>query len=255
MAFQYLGEITGGLAPVTNRSVGATSYSGQLMIFDYTVGGEVIPSAVAAAGPDVTQKIAGICLGKGRNTSPGGTSIYNSTYKGDTITYSTAQATYLTNSPVGPALAQIQTLTPNSLIKAPLCHDTIGTAVERKACTTTVTNGLTIVTATVDTTVDHFSTVYCASGANRGEYRTVTTAGTTTQTFTVPFTNTSTIGDIFVIVNVSRGMAHLNWDTQFQGIDSAYVLTNYFVAYVHELNLEVAGQEYAVFTLAPYHFA
>jgi len=254
MAFQYLGEITGGLAPViADAQVGADCYQGQMLIWDYTVSGVVIPSAVAVAGPDVTQKIAGICLGPGRNTSPG-TSYYDSTYKGNKVTYDTTNATLQANDPVGPAITQVQLLTPNSLIQAPLCHATYGTAPERKACTTG-SSGLTYVVGAIDTTVSLFSTSYCSIGANRGQYRVITTGATTTQTHVIPFTYTIATGDTFVIANIRRGYAHIDWESQFQGIDSANDLNYYFNAYVHELNLEEAGKEYAVFTLAPSHFA
>jgi hypothetical protein len=255
MAFQYLGEITGGLAPVIPAmQVGATVYSGQILIGDYTVSGEVIPSAVAVAGPDVTQKIIGICLGKGRNTSPG-TSYYNSTYKGDTITYDTAVADQLLNDPIGAAVAQVQKLTPTSLIRAPLCHGTIGTAPPRGACTTG-SSGATYVNATSGhATVSLFSTSYCYDGANRGEHRIITTGNATTQTHTILFPRTIATGDKFVWVNVRPGYAHVDWDSQFQAIDACAALTYYFEVYVHELNLEVAGGEYAVFSFAANHLA
>lgn len=252
MAFEYLGEITGGQAPKRNMQVGATVYAGQLVKYSCAEGGTVIPVAAAAAGPDTTV-IAGIVLGPGRYTSPG-TSLYNSTYKGDTITYDTTQATLAVNDPIGPAIAEVQTLTPLSLIKAPIVKDTLGTAPECKACTTGSSDGLTFVVATIDTTVDDYSTCYCRTGANRGQYRVVTTGATTTQTFTVAFTNDIAVGDTFCIANVVEGLAHISWDTQFQAVDSSYdPSSNYFVAIVHEVNLEKAGEEYCTFRLAARH--
>jgi hypothetical protein len=252
MAFQYLGEITGGLAPVISKQVGATLYGGQLCQYSGAAGGQVIPVAAAAAGPDTTV-VAGIVLGAAKNTSPG-TSIYSSTYNGDTITFDVTQATVVANSPVGAAIAQIQTLTPNSLIKAPVVKDTVGTAPECKACTTGSSDGLTFVVPTIDTTVSGYSTVYCRTGANRGEYRVVTTGATTTQTVVIPFTNDIAIGDTFCIANIKEGLSHISWDSLFLGVDSSYdPSSNYFVAIVHELNLEVAGREYVTFRLAARH--
>lgn len=254
MAFQYLGEITGGLAPKLNLQVAADCYQGQILRWDANAGGAVEPFAAAAAGPDTTSYVAGICLGAGRYTAPG-TSLYNATYKGDLITYDTTQATLAVNVPVGAAIAEVQIITPNSLVRAPIVKDTVGTAPERKACTTGSADGLTFVVAAIDTTVSQFSTVYNSLGANRGEYRKVTTGATTTQTVLVPFTNDIAVGDTFCIANVVQGLAHIDLDSQFQGIDSSAALTNYFVVYVHELNLEEAGKEYATFRFAPRHFA
>jgi hypothetical protein len=182
-------------------------------------------------------------------------SLYNATYKGDLITYDTTQATLAVNDPVGAAMAEVQIITPNSLLRAPIVKDTVGTAPECKACTTGSSDGLTFVVATIDTTVSQFSTVYCRTGANRGEYRKVTTGATTTQTVLVPFTNDIAVGDTFCIANVVQGLAHIDLDTQFQGIDSSPALSSYYVAIVHELNLEVAGQEYCTFRFAPQHFS
>lgn len=254
MAFQYLGEITGGLAPKLNLQISANCYQGQLLKYDDNAGGSVEPVTAASDNPDDTNVIAGICLGPGRYTSVG-TSLYNSTYKGDLLTYDTTQATLLVNDPVGPQLAEVQILTPNSLIRAPIVKDTVGTAPECKADTTGSSDGLTIVVATIDTTVSQFSTVYCRTGANRGQYRKVTTGATTTQTFLVPFTYDCEVGATYCIANVVQGLAHIDFDTQFQGIDSTPALTNYYVAFVHELNLEEAGKEYCTFRLAPLHFS
>ena len=253
MAFQYMGEITGGLAPKMNLQVGANCYAGQLLKWDYTVSGNVLPIAAAADDPEDVNAIAGICLGPGRYTSPG-TSLYNSTYKGDLITYDVTQATVAVNDPVGAAIAEVQLLTCNSLIKAPIVKDTIGTAPECKACTTGSANGLTFVIATIDTSVSMYSTAYCRSGANRGEYRKITTGGATTQTVVIPFTNDIAVGDTFCVANVVTGLSRIDFDSQFQGIDSSAALTNYYVAIVHELNLEEAGKEYATFRLSPQHF-
>ena len=253
MAFQYMGEITGGLAPVLNLQVSANCYQGQMLKYDANAGGIVEPIAAAADNPEDITVVAGICLGAGKNTSPG-TNRFDATYKGDLITYDVTQATLAVNDPVGAAIVQMQILTPNSLIRAPIVKDTVGTAPECKACTTGSSDGLTFVIATIDTTVSQYSTAYCRTGANRGEYRRITTGATTTQTVVVPFTNDIAIGDTFCVANVVQGLAHIDFDTQFQGIDSSAALTNYYSVIVHELNLEEAGREYCTFRFAPQHF-
>jgi hypothetical protein len=253
MAFQYLGEITGGLAPKINLQVGANCYQGQLLKYDYAVSGAVVPVAVAGDDPEDVNVIAGICLGPGRRTNPG-VSLYNATYKGDLITYDVTQATLVVNDPVGAALAEVQLLTPNSLLRAPIVKDTVGTAPECKACTTGSADGLTFVIPTIDTSVSMYSTAYCRTGANRGEYRKITTGAVATQTVVIPFTNDIAVGDTFCVANIVQGLARIDFDSQFQGIDSSAALTNYYVAIVHELNLEEAGKEYATFRLSPQHF-
>jgi len=239
-----------GAAPVKrNLRITADCYVGQLVMGDITVnGGSVKPIAVAAAGPDTASQVVGVITGI-INYTP----VYNSTYQGDTGTYDVTQATQLANDPKGAVLAEVTLLTPGSLLWAPIVKDTIGTACERKACTTTVTNGLTYIVGTIDTTVSYFSTSYCASGANRGVYRTITTGAVATQTHVIAFPYTITTGDYFTIANIVEGRAHIDFDSQFQGIDSSPALTSYYNAWVHELNLEIAGQEYAVFTLDGAH--
>jgi len=248
MAFTWAGDLNGAAPVVKKMQVAANVYQGQLLRWDVNAGGSVEPVAVAAAGPDTTSIIAGIC--SGIVTSP----TFDATYKGDLGTYDTTQATQIANDPVGACLAEVTLVTPSTLIKAPVVKDTVGTAPERKACTTGSSDGLTFVVATIDTTVSQYSTVYCSSGANRGVYRKVTTGATTTQTVLVAFPYDIAVGDTFCIANVGIGLAHLDFDTQFQGIDSSPALTNYYVAYVHELNLEVAGQEYVIFSFSPRHF-
>jgi len=254
MAFQYLGEITGGLAPVIDLQVAATCYGGQLLQYDQNAGGLVEPLIVAADDPNDITVVAGICLARGRNTSPG-TSIYSATYKGDTVTYTATQATMLAASPVGATLAQVQTLTPNSLIRGPIVKATVGTAPECKAATTAVSAGTTFIIAAIDTSVSQFSTAYCRTGLSRGEYRKITTGAVATQTVTIPFTYGVAVGDTFCVANVVQGLAHIDFDTQIQGISSSAALTNYYVAIVHELNLEEAGKEYCTFRFAPQHFS
>jgi len=253
MAFQYLGEITGGLAPVVNLQAAANVYQGQMLQYDIAVSGDVKPVVVANAGPATTATVCGICLGSGRRTNPG-TSLYDATYKGDLITYDVTQALLAVNDPVGAAIAQVQIITPNSLIRGPIVKATVGTNPECKACTTGSSTGLSFIIPTIDTTVNFFSTAYCRTGANRGEYRKITTGAVATQTVIIPFTNDIAIGDTFCVVNAATGCAHIDFDTQFQGISSSAALTNYYVVYVHELNLEEAGKEYATFRFAPRHF-
>lgn len=252
MAFSWAGDLTGAKPIRRYFPIGATVYQGQLLGYDTsgaTNGGYVVPVAAAAAGPDTTTFVMGICSGIVQTAK-----TYNSTYKGDTLAYTTTQATLAGYDPKDAVMAEVILVTPTTLIKGPVVKDTIGTAPVVVTNSTASSGGTTVTFgATLDTTVDGYSTMYCRSGANRGLYRKVTTVGTTSSVAVVPFPVAIAINDTFVIANVVLGQAHIDWDTQFQGIDSTPALSNYFKAYVHELNLEEAGKEYAVFTLSAAH--
>ena len=248
MAFSYAGDLTGAPPIIRRFPIDADLYQGQLLMWSSDAGGIVQPAADgASADPDATTKIAALCTGI--VTSP----AFNATYKGDMGDYDTTQADQLANSPVGCAMAECVIITPTTLIKAPIVKDTIGTAPERKACTTGSSDGLTFVVATIDTTVSQYSTVYCSKGANRGISRIVTTGATTTQTVLIAFPYDIAVGDEFCIANIKEGFAKINFDTQFQGIDSSDALTYPYYVYVHELNLEESGKEYAVFAFSTRH--
>ena len=250
MGFSWAGDLNGNTMPVLRWfPVGADVYQGQLLARDTSTAssGYVIAAANAAAGPDTATRILGICTGI--VTSP----TYDATYKGDKGVYDVTQATLAANDPPGPCMAQVALITPTTLIRGPVVKDTVGTNPERKACTTGSSDGLTFVIPAIDTTVDSQSTAYCSDGANKGQSRKLTTASTTTQTCIIPFTYDIAVGDTFCVANVVEGSAHIAFDSQIQGIDSSAALSSYFYAYVHQLNLEEAGKEYAVFTLGTDH--
>jgi hypothetical protein len=255
MAFSYAGSLYGNLPPIVRWfPIGATVYQGQILGYDTagaTNGGYVIPSANAAAGPDTATKIVGICTGIVQTAA-----TFNATYKGNTLAYSTTQATLAAYDPADAVMAQVVVLRPGDLIHAPVVKDTVGTAPECITNTAASSGGVTITHAAIDTTVDGFSTIYCRTGANRGKSRKVTTVTSTSiETVVVPFPYAIAVGDTFCVVNVVEGMAHIAWDSQLQGIDSSPALSNYFKAYVQHLNLEEAGKEFAVFCLSTDHLA
>jgi hypothetical protein len=230
--------------------VAADCYVGQVVIADANAGGLVEPVAAAAAGPDTASRIVG-CVNS-VVTSP----TYDSTYKGDLATYDTTQATQVANEPVGAALVRVDVLFPGDIVCFPIVKDTIGTAPERKACTTGSTDGLTFVVATIDTTVSQNSTVYCSKGANRGVARKVTTGATTTQTVLAAFPYDIAVGDEFVIVNLVQGLTKFDFDTQFQGVDSSIPYTsNYYWGFCHQMELQKSGEEKAYITIGARHLA
>ena len=231
--------------------IGADCYVGQLMCADKTSGADVSPAAAAGAGPDATSILMGIC--NAVITSP----TYNATYKGDKGVYDTTVATQLANDPVGAALVRLDVIFPGDIVCFPLVKDTMGTAPERKACTAAVTNGLTFVVATIDTTVSLYSTAYCSAGSNRGRMRQITTGATTTQTSLIAWPGDGTTGvaagDVFVIVNLTKGYCRFDLDTQIQGIDTSAALSSYYRGFCHQMELQNAGEEKAYVTIAARH--
>lgn len=228
--------------------IGADCYVGQVLGANKDEGGDVEPIIAAAAGPDTTSIIMGIC--NAVITSP----TYNSTYKGDFADYDVTVADQALNVPKGACLVRVDVIFPGDVVCFPLVKDTMGTAPERKTVTTG-SSGATFITATVDTTVDDYSTAYCSKGANRGLHRVITTAGTTTQTVTILFPNTIAAGDEMVIINLCHGYCHFDMDTQMQGIDTSPALTSYFRGFCHQMELQKVGEEKAYVTIAARHLA
>jgi len=252
MAFEYAGNMYGATPFVMEKvPLAANCYQGQLARLDADAGGVIEPVAAAAAGPDTTSYIVGIV--SAIRTSP----TYNGTYQGDLGTYDTTQATQVANDPVGPCLADITIIRPGDKIKAPVCFTTIGTAPTVITTTGTSTTGLTFVgNALAVTSISQYSVAYCRTGANRGQYRKITTGATGTQTVLVAFTYDIAVGDTFVVVNLAPpgSTLHFDVDTQFQAVVGNWA-TSYYRGQTLELNLEEAGKEFIVFTINPAHLA
>jgi hypothetical protein len=226
MAFSWAGDLNGNLPIVKMLPISATSYQGQLLQWDEDAGGAVELLGNATASPEVTLFIAGICGGIS------GSPVYNSTYHGDKGTYVTAQADQVANDPRGPTMAQVTLITPTTLIKGPIVHDTIGTALYVETNTAESTDGSTITFATSHTTEDNYTTAYCRTGLNRGLYRKVTSASATAPTVTICFPYDIAIGDTFVLPHIKEGFATIEFDTQKQGIAAYDNLTHAFYVYV-----------------------
>jgi len=252
MAFEYAGNMYGAAPFVLDRvQLAANCYVGQLVRADTNAGGSIEPIANAAAGPDTTSYILGMVTAI--RTSP----TYDSTFQGDLGTYDTTQATQVANDPVGPALADITVIRPGDKIKAPIVNATIGTALDLQTVTTGSADGLTFVANAITSSTSQYSTSYCRTGANRGQYRKVTTGNATTQTVLVGFTYDIAVGDTFVTAQCSMPGMPLHWDadSQFQAVDGDSAISNYYRGTTLELNLEESGREFIVFTINPVHLA
>jgi hypothetical protein len=247
MAFSWAGDLTGAYPVIKKLPISTTSYQGQLLQWDEDSGGAVELLGAATASPEATLFIAGICSGIV------GSPTYDGTHKGDMGTYDESQALQLANDPRGPVLAEVTLVTPTTLIRGPIVHDTIGTALSVLTNTATSSDGSTITFASSHTTEDNFSTAYCRTGLNKGLYRKITSASATAPTVTICFPYDIEIGDTFVIPHIKEGFATIEFDTQKQGIAAYDNLTHAFYVYVHELNLEEAGKEYAIFSFSTRH--
>lgn len=245
MAFEYCGNLWGNVTPVINRfMVGEDMYVGQLVETPSDTGGHCLVLDNAAAGPDVTNAILGIVMAV--VTSP----TYDSTYQGDKATYDTTQANQLLNDPKGACLVDVLVLYPGALIKGPICNGTVGTALTELIVTAVSTTGAAVNhTGNAITAMDDdYSTVYCRKGANRGLSRVITTGGTKTQTVTITFPYDTAVGDTFVAAQMTLGACRVEFDSQKQAFNGNDDLTEYFVGYCHQLNLEESGKEWAIWT-------
>lgn len=254
MAFEYAGDLNGAHPVVRRFTVGADCYQGQLACGDVSLstGGEVTACPVAASAlPDATSHIMGIITGVIQ--SPTYTASY---YKGDKATYTTTQATIAALDPPTAQEVEVTLITPTTLVRAPIWQSTPGTALTLGTVTTAVSGGTSYQGNALTATEDSYSTLYCRTGANAGQYRKITAdSGTTTQTVVIPFAYGVAVGDTFVACNVVKGYAHIDWcGTYLNGIDGGAAVGTYaYFVYVHELNLKEAGKEYCIFTVSPRH--
>lgn len=250
MAWEFAGNMYGAPPLLLNMQVGADVYVGQLLGNDHANGyGHVIPAAVAAAGPDVTTGLVGVCVGV--ITSP----VYTAaTYQSDKCTYDTTQATQVANDPVGAAEVQVAVMRPGDLWKAPIGKVTVATALDTITVTTADTAGDDVIHTGAITAPTHLlSTIYCRTGANRGLYRVITSGGTADQDVTICFPYDIAVGDTFVACNVKLGACRIDLSTNALGIDGDTAVDNYYDAFCTELNLETSGEEYAVISFASHH--
>ena len=250
MAFEYAGNLNGNKgAIVQNFQIGADMYVGQIVAEDYSnFYGHIIPIAAAGAAPDVTHAILGLC--NAVVTSP----TYDQTYQGDKATYDSTQATLVANDPVGPTMVAVTIWRPGDMWRAPIVKDTIGTVMDEYTETLGDATGKLLTHATATNFQAGYATAYCRTGANRGQYRVITSGSTTTKVPTVPFTYDIAQGDTFVVAAMKLGRAMMALDSQFQGIDGDLTTGgSYYNVFCHQLDLESSGREFAIVSLEFHH--
>jgi len=257
MGFQIVhGDTQPIWSPVINTD---TLYNGQVVV----VGNEGIAPLVAAVGAgDTTGKQVpfGVVIGNNLKTPS-----FSSTYNTDSITYvdpSSAGADDYVGVE-GPwakgdkqAMAKIQLVTAQTVLKAPLYTDTLGTTPTVGTLSGTPTTVAATSSAVEEAGVASLSTLYVRSGGQEGSYRVTDDTSTTALTWDLPLNAAPVAGDTVVRVNLRpQGLSRMQIGTEGLFIDTgATVTTNYFLIDVIRLDLSEAGREYVEFRFHACHF-
>jgi len=237
-----------------------TLYRGQLV---KSASDGVLPLGAASGADDATgdSRIVGIVVGDNNHVP-----VYNSTYKTNSITAVATQALLAARdsimfaggghmNPVGDKQAKVlvDVLSPGDWIRGSIFNAAFGTAPTLLTATAGSTDGGVTgpTTNACDfTPVADLCTIYCRSGANKGTYRVTTDTSTTVPTVVHAMMEDIAIGDTFVRVPLRIGKSFL----QTEATESMYIAaeaspaTHYWNVFVMQLNLEVAGAEYAIFS-------
>lgn len=244
-----------------------TIYEGQLLQWNDIVGLDGVRPLGAAVGiaDTTTEGHVPFGIAVGQNfLDP----VYNSTYKGFSITSEAAHASTRSLTGVeGPyakgdkqAMVLVELINPSSIIKGRIFNATYGTAITVGTVTTghasgtgfTCTAGL----SDASTPVAALGTVYCRSGLNAGMYRMTTDTSATVKTVTPAFPYDIVAGDTFVNVQFkSGGTCYAQTDAESMFFTSAAnPATDYWIIDVVKLDLSEAGNEYVLFRFNTDHF-
>jgi len=263
MGFTYAGNLGGAGAPVVRRfQISEDCYVGQLVQTGLVAGtgGHIQIADVATEASDDDQTIIGFISAIADDSrtyvaSSSGTAEY-----GNKSTYTTTQATVAANLGTkltgGGEVDVTLALPMQTLIRAPIYNAAWGTALTTLTATSASSGGTVVAdTANAITDIaDDYATVYCRTGANRGQYRIITTStSTTSQTVTVPFPYGIAIGDTFVVASCVLGKGGLDFPATADCIDGNNDMNAFYDVYYHDINLEESGKEYAVFALTNWY--
>ena len=250
MAFIYAGNLISNKPAVIQRfQTGAAVYVGQPVIEDYSnLYGHVIPLAAAAAAPDTTYNIMGVCVGIVNDP------LYSSTYQAEYNTYDTTKAAVVANAHKDASMIEVAISRPGDMYEVPIVKDTIGTALDVVTNTTESTTALTLTMAAGTDYQLGYATMYCRSGANKGLSRVITTCSTTAKDATIAFPYTIAVNDTFVCAAIKLGRFMLTPDSLFMAIDGDVATGgNYYNAWCHKMDLSTAGAEKAWISFHPFH--
>ena len=240
--------LTGGAPIPVERQIGETMYGGQLAMTGLVgkAGGHIQIADAATEAVEDNQALLGVV------SAPVSDGVYSSTYKSLGVTYDTSLANVLANTDKKPAQMLMFDIIPNiTVIKGSLVNATFGTALQTLTETTGDATGLTVTHSgeTLSDALDSYATIYCRTGANRGQYRVVTNCGTGAQVMTVAFPYAIAIGDTFVRASAVLGLGGMNIPATANCIDGDNALTYYYPVKYHSINLEESGKEFATFSV------
>jgi hypothetical protein len=249
--FEVIGTLAGGESTVRviPMQIGETCYQGQLLE-DGSVAAATAHVGIADAESEAKeddQPIIGVAVGAVNSRTE-----FNSTYKGQVCTYTTTQATIAAFTDViSAATMLVAQVFPNfTRIKGPIYATAFGTALTELTNTVASAGGTVVTHAAITAAfTDALSTIYCRKGANKGQYRVITTSATTSQTVTIPFPYAIAVGDVFVATNGKLGKCRLTLNATANYIDgmAGAAQTNYYDIRMLQLNLEESGKEWAEF--------
>lgn len=236
-------------------------YTGALVGWDIAAPLEgVIPLPVAAGHGNTTNKDRpyGVVVG---NNNVTGNDTYDSGGQyitapaagvayGSTTKFQGVEGPFSKADPI--AMVQVALINSNSVLRAPIFDTSSGTALAEVAVSTGCGgDGIGCTTdATTVATVANFGTIYMRSGANRGIYRTVTSASTTAHTWLQAMKSTIAVGDKALVINGLRpnGAAKMQTDATGTFVDCNAALTsdNFWIN-VLRLDLSTPGNEFVEF--------
>lgn len=267
MGFEVIsGEVRTIWAPVDyNDTTSQTVYEGSIVVAGSTASSTGVKVWTPAGNADTTadQVPFGIVLGTNDAEK-----TYETTYsKGQYVTSVTTQASQNARSFRGAEgmyakgdqqpLVKVAVIDSQTILKAPIYNAAYGKAPTVVTVSIGSDTGLGYTASSAEfTPVAYNATTYCRSGLNRGLYRITYDTSATARTTYIAFPFDIAVGDTFVNANISAhgtckacigtGGTYLN--------NAAAVGSNYIWIDVLELNLEVAGQEHAIFRINPLQF-
>ncbi len=157
-------------------------------------------------------------------------------------------------------LIQITRITPESVLRGPICNAALGTAptvvTDTGGADTTGYTSAGTTGACDFTPVADVCSIYCRKGSNMGLYRTTHDTSTTAPDANIAFPYDVALGDTFVRVPLKQGFsyAYIAGPGLYIDCGTNFGATNYFLLFVQKLDLRDAGKEIAEFSFSPEHF-
>ena len=246
--FEIAGSQYGYPTNLVNMHTGESMYEGQLLMAGGALsgeGGHVMIADAASEAEEDDQPIIGIC-----KAIMDGSRTYSSTYFGNGTTFTQTQATILAN---GPSEVQVALIDVGTLVLGPVRNAALTTALTELEVTTASTTGATITHAndTLEDLPDDYSTAYCRSGANQGQYRVIKTGGANAQVVGIPFKGDMAVGDVYIAAACTLGEAMMEIPAAANCVDGNNAHAGYYNVFGRQLLLEESMRETFMFSFRP----